>query len=448
MKKHKLLNSPVFFGFGMMAITIICQTTLSTYMYYYVDVLGVSVAMLTLAKSVYMVWDVINDAIFASVSDRTKSKIGRRKFWLALSFPLYLMGFLLIFNPPASFAAADDKTRLAFWLFIMLMVFETANAIQWANYGALQPEIYSGDKERSRAGMFSVVGEIIGIIVATVVSVELWNAFGFGMMAVILSVAYAVFMGVFIFFLKEDPARQHEKQEGFIKGCLQAFKSKDMWIFNIANCFAQTANSMLGAGLFFYAKYCLNIEGSGITVMMAAAFVPCIFLTKIWAVIINKLGAKKAWKVSFAVYAVCVLGLLMADNFVTGIIACLFVGFGMSGYLITPGVMSGRVVDDDYLRYGVRREGLITSIMSLVRQLSSVLSTIAFFILGMLTGYESGEVPGPNPDFTFRLYMGAIPCVMIVIALALSFFCKGYNKDLSAELSLKSAEQSGEGLKA
>jgi len=433
--KNKIFrkNAPWFMSFGMLALTIANQTFAGVYTFFYVDKLGVTILMFTIAKAVYMVWDAVNDPLSGILSDRTRSKIGRRKFWMLLSAPLYITGFVFIFSPPGSLVAAGNKTGLAWWLFFGLLIYETAAGLQWVNYETVYPEVYIGDRERSKAEMFKVMGEIAGVLISSTVGISLYYNMGATNMALIIALVYAVLMSVCILTLSEDPAHQEQPRIQFVKSFKETLSNKPFWAFNIANLFAQTVNATLAGMLLFYGKYCLQIDGDQVTIMMGVSFAPVIFLVSFWRWLINKLGAKKAWKLSFLVYAGCLIPLLFAKTFGAGVFAAFCAGFGMAGYLITPGVMRGRIIDEDIKKYGERREGVITSIASFIRQISPIVSAIIMLVMGLLTGYESGENPGPTPDLTFRLLISAVPIVLLIGAYLVSMQCKGFDEEIKEQ---------------
>jgi len=136
---------------------------------------------------------------------------------------------------------------------------------------------------------------------------------------------------------------------------------------------------------------------------------------------------------SFLVYAGCLVPLLFARTFLTGVLAAFCAGFGMAGYLITPGVMRGRIIDEDIKKYGERRERVITSIASFIRQISPIVSAIIMLVMGLLTGYESGENPGPYPDLTFRLLISGVPIVLLIGAYLVSTQCKGFEEEIKEQ---------------
>lgn len=58
--------------------------------------------LIALGNVLYAVWDAFNDPIAGYLSDRTRTRWGRRKPWLLVSVPVFVLSSILFFSPPAS----------------------------------------------------------------------------------------------------------------------------------------------------------------------------------------------------------------------------------------------------------------------------------------------------------------------------------------------------------
>jgi Na+/melibiose symporter-like transporter len=69
-------------------------------LYFYTDVVRLPAGIITLGILVGRVWDILNDPIVGSLSDRTHSRVGRRRVWvIAGAIPLAITTFLLLAIP-------------------------------------------------------------------------------------------------------------------------------------------------------------------------------------------------------------------------------------------------------------------------------------------------------------------------------------------------------------
>ena len=97
---------------------------------FYTQVLGLSGTVTGLVIALSLVWDGISDPLVGSLSDRLRSRFGRRHPFMALSILPLGLGFVGLFSPPQ--AAVDNSTYLAAWLLfwsLWVRTFDTAFTI-------------------------------------------------------------------------------------------------------------------------------------------------------------------------------------------------------------------------------------------------------------------------------------------------------------------------------
>ena len=80
------------YSFGNFANTIAYQIFGNRINFYYVDVLGLSTSVTGILWSIYGLWNAVNDPLMGQLSDRTRSKLGRRVPYVAFgAIPLGLL---------------------------------------------------------------------------------------------------------------------------------------------------------------------------------------------------------------------------------------------------------------------------------------------------------------------------------------------------------------------
>jgi glycoside/pentoside/hexuronide:cation symporter, GPH family len=418
--KTKLLNSPMSYALGMLAMMIPVQAFTSFYSYFYVEKLGLTVGLATLARTIYLIWDAADQPIFGYLSDNTRTRWGRRKPWIYSAMPLFVLTFVMIFAVPKGL---HGMTLFA-WFLAALILYETVSTVLWVNYGALFPELFRGDRLRAKASAIQQVFQIIALLIGSAVTPIIFAAYGFGNMAVIYALAFVVFMWLCMIFVREKEEARQEAPLKLMDAFRETLKNKDFWIFNMANSFAQTVNGLLGSMIPFYAKYVLHIPESQVAILMASVFLSVIPLVAFWYWIVQKLGGVRGWRLALAIYAVAVIPLWFAQDLQSGIIAGVCAGFGLSGFLVTPAVLSGQIIDRDAEKTGRRREGIYTAVAGFITRSSGLISAVAFWIVGMAFQYVSGDNPGPNPEAAFRYLISIVPLCLLVVSFLISLGLK------------------------
>ncbi|WP_123040133.1 MFS transporter [Cohnella candidum] len=420
----KWINSSFAYGLGMFAMMIPSQAFTSFYSYYYVEKLGLSLGLIALARLIYAIWDAVNNPMMGYFSDRTRTRFGRRRPWIAAAIPLFVLTFVMIFSPPSGL----EDQGLFWWLLVGLILFEGVATILWVNYGAIFPEIFRGDRLRAKASAVQQGYQILAILIATVLTPIVYKAIGFSQMSILYGVAFAMFMLLCILGVREDEEASKEQPLPFLKAFKETLSNRDFWVFNFANSFAQTVNGMLSAAIPFYAKYVLHIPESQVSILMASVFVSVIPLVGVWYLIVRKLGGLKGWRLSLLAYGLSVIPLWFGTDLYSGIAAGVLVGFGLSGFLVSPAVLSGQIIDRDAERTGRRREGIYTAVAGFITRSSGLISALAFWFVGQVFGYVSGDEPGPDPKSTFLYLICVIPLILLAISYIISLFVKGYGR--------------------
>ncbi|XID91290.1 MFS transporter [Paenibacillaceae bacterium WGS1546] len=413
-------NSPMTYALGMLAMMIPSQAFSTFYSYYYVDKLGLSIGLATLARTVFLVWDAANQPLFGYWSDRTKTKYGRRRPWIFGAIPFFMLTFIMVFSPPANLT----ETGLFAWFLVALVLYEAAATVIWVNYGALFPELFRGNRLRTRASAVQQGFQIVAILIGTALTPILFDAVGFGNMAIAYAFVFAALMLLFLRFVKEDPAAAQAPQPRLKEAFKETLKNKPFWLVNIANSFAQTVNGLLSSTIPFYAKYVLKIPESQNTILLASVFVSVIPLVGVWYWLLRRIDPVKGWRWSFVAFAASVLPLWFGTGLVSGIAAGVIVGFGLAGFLVSPAMVNSRIIDHDALKTGSRREGIYTAVSGFIVRSSGLISAVAFLIVGLIFGYESGDNPGPNPEATFRYLISVAPFLLLSVSIAISLFVR------------------------
>lgn len=412
----KLVNSPAAYALGMLAMMIPTQAFSAFYSYYYVEKLGLGVGLATLARTIYLVWDALNQPLFGYLSDRTRSRFGRRKPWIVGAVPPFMLTFVMVFAVPDGLSGYG----LFAWFLIALVLFESFSTILWVNYGALFPELFRGERLRAKASAIQQGFQIAAILIGSALTPVLFAAMGFGRMALVYGAAFAVFMLLCAAAVRESEEARQEPPLRLVEAFRETLKNRVFWWFNLANSFAQTVNGLIGSMIPFYAKYVLRLPEPQVSLLLASVFVPVIPLVAVWYWIVRRLGAVRGWRLSLAVYGLSVIPLWFAGNLAGGIAAGVAVGFGLAGFLVTPPVLASRIIDRDYERTGRRREGVYTAVGGFITRSSGLISALAFWAVGMLFGYVSGERPGPDPQGTFRFLISAVPFGLLAAAFLIA----------------------------
>src|SRR5512144_3195613 len=137
-------TKPFNYAVGMFGTSIPINMLKTYAAIYYVDKLGMTTQQFALMLLLYTFLDAIDNPVYGFLSDRTRSRWGRRRPWLVIGTPLLVLCFIAFYSPPLKAAAS--------FLFAYCMLFYfltgTLDSVINANYGALFPELFRTDQHR------------------------------------------------------------------------------------------------------------------------------------------------------------------------------------------------------------------------------------------------------------------------------------------------------------
>lgn len=402
---------------GQLGLTLVSESFGTYLAFFYLEKLGLSAAFYALARTVYAFWDAINDPLFGHLSDRTKTRLGRRRPWLLVGVPLFLLFYLLVFWVPDW---ARSPQVLPYYFAVGIVLYETMATVVWTNYGALFPEMFRGLSERAGAAALKRGTELFGFILGIAVAPLVYAQVGFlGMALLFAALAFLAFL-YFVPGIQEDP--KSESSLGLRESFRLVLANRAFWVVALVGLLFEFGRTVIQTGMAFYAKHSLGLPEAATTFLFAAVFLVALPSVFLWGRLAGALGGKRAWRLAHLFMGLAALLLFLPQSLIPAILVGALVGVGFAGVRVTGEVVMAKVIDLDAERTGTRREGAYYSLVGLLGRVSGALVGLAFALLGPLFGYVSGENPGPNPGLAFRFLISVVPGVAILLAYLLTAF--------------------------
>jgi GPH family glycoside/pentoside/hexuronide:cation symporter len=406
-------NSPIAYGLGSFGLESLYKVFAGFYLFYYIDVLGLAVAMAAIINVIYAIWDASDDLLVGFLSDNTRTRWGRRRPWLLTGLPFYMSFLVLVYAVPKPFLLGNTL----FWYALLIFVlFEAAYTIMSVNYTALFPELFQEFRERARASStyqgFSMLGELVGFSIPPFI----YAKFGFVPMAISFAgvAGIALFLG--IIRNTEDPNALKPPPLDLKGAFEEVLKDRPFLLFTIAVTFLAFTTGVYTLATPFWVKYTVGASPQVTSLVFAIVFIVAILSVSIWGRVVRSLSIKRAWLWSIGVMASSAVILGIASNLIIGAIGAAVAGAGLGGVKVCREMIMANFVDENLKRTGLRREGIYYSLLRVIGKLSKILESLSLVLLGLLFGYVSGENPGPHPENAFRFLMSVFPFVFTIIA--------------------------------
>ncbi|MHA1473875.1 MAG: MFS transporter [Promethearchaeota archaeon] len=370
---------------------------------YYYAVLHLELRYITAAFIIFAIWDSINDPMIGPLSDKTKSKYGRRGFWIMLSIiPFGLMN-IFIFTAPVN----GSQVTIFIYMIIIIAIYDSVYTIFSVNQLAVFSEMFKTDAARGRAnmwrGVFTIFGLLIGFVLPTIFISPLAPTVdtppdvvakipSMYITAGIVVGALTIITG-FLFFkfgmVEESAEEDYEVEKaGFFEMLKDTLSNRTFVVFCIANLTKWFVFKLLTSVISLYAIHVLGIEENAflISLLLLVAFLTA----GVMFPLLEKLGRKIGWRNGFILTQILWIFALIPFWFLDnkpylGLVCMIFMGIGLSGgiYFVDPIIAD--IIDEDELKHGRNRAGSFYGINGLINRYSTILTFVVIMVV--LSGY-------------------------------------------------------------
>jgi Na+/melibiose symporter-like transporter len=403
-------KSKLAYSSGNLSVNLIAQAFASYIVFYYVDVLGVRPALISVAMVIHGIVNAVLNPLFGHLSDRTSSRFGRRIPYMLFGMVPLAALFTAIWFPIGTGSAL-------FWYFLtIVLLYDILFVMVVLNYSALFPEMFTTIKERASVSswrqMFGILGMIIGVALPPLV----YGKLGWGPMGAVFAGIALVFFIVMVSASKEKIVVQRE-EVGFIQSLKFTFSNKAFVLFVIGSFFAQFTFAMLPAAIPFFTKYVLRASEDSNTILLGAIFVAAIPFVYIWGRLLQKWGARKTVMAAISIYALAMLPFLFVASVAAAAAAAAVIGIGLAGLLVLLDVLLSEIIDEDETRTRVRREGMYFGMNGFIVKWGISLQAVVLGLILEATGYVKDAVQSEAAVWGIRSMLSAIPFFALLIAL-------------------------------
>ena len=415
-------TSPFRYGIGMFGTSMPINMFKSFAAIFYVDMLGLDMKKYSLVLFIYTFVDDIDNPVYGFLSDRTRTKWGRRRPWLIIGAPLLVLCFILFYNVPSF--VESEKGMLFIHMLLMYILTGTLDSLVNANYGALFPELFQSDSERAKTNGIRQICQLFAMAISIALTPMITEKIGYRKTSLIYGIlAVAVMMYSFI-GCKESTNYEELEKPRLLDSIIALIKNPHFWIFGFAGAFYSAAFALISQALPFYVKYNLGLGGSSTTIMLGIVLGVAVIGIVIWSRISKKVAVMKIWRTGFIIMAIGFIPLYFAKTLPVAVVIAGIMGFGIAACLTTMDCIGAKIVDDDYQRNGVKREGIINSLMGVMNRLNGLYTSLAFYIASSCFGFVNGDEPGDNPALASKILLCVFPFAAMVVASIITFFLK------------------------
>jgi GPH family glycoside/pentoside/hexuronide:cation symporter len=423
------------------------------YLFFLTDVARLHPGLAGLTVLVGGIWDAVNDPLVGVLSDRTRTRWGRRRPYLLFgALPFGVTFALLWIVPPI-----QNQVLLALYYALIYILFDTAFTFVGCPYTALTPELTLDHDERTSLTTYRMFVSIFTGLLAAV---------GFGLVLDAIPDKQAAFMvmgvacaALFVpttliafFGTRERDEFQAEPAPSPLEGFRYVLRNRE-WRYTLGMRLLSWIPVDIASAVFaYYLIYWVGVEAS-----VASAFLGLILLSATLCLPLIQWMARRwekrtAFIVSTASWAIVMMWLIavpQGTEYLPFVIAvAVLVGPGVSAAHVLPTAMGADSLDVDELASGKRQEGIYAGFEVFIRKLSTKLVLAGIGPILAWSGYvDNVAQQTPQALLAIRIVIGVVPAVILaggVVVASAYPLTRSRHQEIQAELARRRADRGAE----
>lgn len=424
------LRTKLAFGAGDLAPAIATLIPSFFQFFFLTSVAGLDPLLAGSVRAILTVWDAVNDPVVGWLSDRTRSRFGRRRPWLLYgAVPFGIIYFLQWVVPPF-----DDTGKFIYYLIVGLLFNMAFTAVN-VPYTALTAELTKDYDERTSLNAFRFAFSIGGSLVAGVLHPIIVGRYADPATGYLVSGAIWGGLCILPFFWCFAGTRErHSGDEPPAGNVIQQFRTalaNRPYLFVIGiYLFSWLAVQFTSSILVPYMTFYLQREDLIAVMLLAVQGSAMVFLF-VWNAVCRRIGKKAVYMIGmvFWILVQAVLFFVQPGQATLAIVLAALAGVGVATAYIIPWSMMPDVIEYDELATGQRREGVFYGLMVLLQKFGLALGQFMIGLVLQNAGFISSEgaaaatVQQPaSALFALRVLIGPVPTLMLLGGMALTAF--------------------------
>ncbi len=417
------------------------------YAIFLTDVVGLEPRLASFVALFGILWDAINDPIIGTLTDRARTRWGRRRpFLLFFAIPFGASFLLFWWAPPI-----ENQILLAIVVCLAFILADSLQTLVYVPFISLLPEIVPDYDQRTELTGYRMFFNLLASLVTAVAAPAIVDSIlasggtqqqGYMLIASLFGgMAALPFLLIFAVIRERTRSAEEQKREQetpFMVAVRTAWSNIPFRFATILYMLNWITFDLVGLSLPFYLAYWvaggnllekalgLPLESAVFALMLATSLVVLPF----WIWLSHRLSKRSAYIVGMGFWVVVQLLIFSIQpgqiNYV--LVLAVLAGISVSSAHILPDAMFPDVIEWDELRTGRRQEGIYYGVMNFVRKTTGA---VAIFIGLQVLGWFGYQTP-PEGATSFqqsaltlsaiRFLIGPLGAVLLFSAIGMAWF--------------------------
>lgn len=410
---------------------------------FYASHVGVPLATVSLIFLIVRLADIVVDPILGSIIDRTSTKWGRYRVWMAIGAPILMLSVAMLFFV----ARGASATHLAVWLVIMYLGYSISLLSQMSWAAVLSPDYDQRSRIYGWWQVFNIIGVLAVLVIPAVVQgmgrsyVEAVHWQG-GFIVALLPVALLI-----TFAFTPEPRNVSPPPHGGLKATLNLLARPVLRRLLISDLMLGAARGLIGVLFFYFFEQARGFERDQTSILLLVYFVAGLVGAPVWAALATRVGKHVALAIGSVYFAVSFAAatlLVPAGNLPFAIAAIFGTGLAFGAADLLLRAMMADASDAIRLEDGADRTGLLFSILNATSKLGYAVSVGAFAVLEWI-GFDAAEGAVNAPDVIMGLQWLFIAAPVVLLLISAGVLRRyGLTPERHADIRAQLAARDGE----
>jgi glycoside/pentoside/hexuronide:cation symporter, GPH family len=328
-------------------------------------------------------FDALIDPYIANISDKSKSKFGKRRVFMGMA-----AGPLAVFSWLSFFPITSEPSSLnVAWLTICIFLYYIFLAMYFVPYAALIGELGQNSEDRLRISMVISITWALGFLMGST-TIGIQSFFEKSMPAIL---AFKVTTGIFtclalvfllipVIFLDENRyARQGNTNENFFDSIKIVLTNQNFKYFAIANLLYWLSLSFIQIGIAYYVTILFGLDKSMATLFGVISFFASFLFYPMMGFLQQKWGKKNILLMAFLTFCIIFgITLLPFSGIILFYTVSLLAAFPLACFGILPSTMVADMVEAHENETNQAMSGMFFASTALSMKLGISLANLLF----------------------------------------------------------------------
>ncbi|MBD3280909.1 MFS transporter [Candidatus Dojkabacteria bacterium] len=377
----------------------IMQGVFLTYViFFYTDELSASPATIGALWFGFSLWNAINDIIAGWLSDKILPVVKKRARYIKLLAIPATICFIAIWNPPS--IIRDNQTILLLYFLLTITIFDTIQSFLGTNQQALFADLFKTKSKRAGAASIKqIINMGLSGVLVVLAPMLYQGGLGWTGMSIIIGIFTLTLYLFSLIGMQKEPDNHKLYGKNVKEKYIAAIKSRTFWPVFGTGFFLRMILATVSTTIPFYIKYTLQTEESYATIFMGSLVLSSIISLPIWQQIYRRYSVRFGVTLSLILAILCLTPLFFISILEISVIIICLVGFVVGGVIFSSSeILLAELIDDDYIRTGVKKDLQFTSLLGSTSRLPYALSGLFLGLALMLSNYDSELEVAAQPE--------------------------------------------------